>query len=131
MYNAMHRGGLAGIPRRVAETNYLNFEFEAVLGSIAEIQWQIAIGGVLLFISMIFFLWVVTASWLYGEKADQPVDDYLPPALSGPENSPAILDNMKLWIGLTIVLIIVAYTIPLADMIMDGLFWPGAPGIRI
>ncbi|MGM0589047.1 MAG: b(o/a)3-type cytochrome-c oxidase subunit 1 [Bacteroidota bacterium] len=131
MSNAMHRGGLAGIPRRVAETNYLGFEFEAVLGSIPEIQWQIAMGGVLLFISMVLFLWVVTASWLGGEVSEHPVDDYLPPALSGPEHSPAILDNMKLWIGLAILLIIVAYSIPLADMVMDGLFWPGAPGIRI
>jgi cytochrome c oxidase subunit 1 len=58
---------------------------------------------------------------------DKPVDDYLPPALSGPEHSPAILDNMKLWVGLAILLVIFAYTFPLAEMVMDGLFSPGAP----
>jgi cytochrome c oxidase subunit 1 len=34
---------------------------------------------------------------------------------------------MKLWIGIAIVLVILAYTLPLADMVMDGLFSPGAP----
>ena len=129
MSNAMHRGGLAGMPRRTAETNYLNFDFQAVFGSIAEIQWQIAIGGVILFISLIFFLISIFGTWFGGEYADRPVDDYLPPALSGPEHSPKILDNLKLWVTLAIVLVIVAYTIPLYRMVIDGLFHPGAPGI--
>jgi cytochrome c oxidase subunit 1 len=131
MSNAMHRGGIAGLPRRTAETNYLNVQFEAIFGSIAEIHWQIAIGGTLLFISLLMFLWVIMRSWIGGEVSEQPVDDYLPPALSGPEHSPKVLDNMKLWVGLAIALIILAYTIPLVDMVLDGLFWPGAPGIRV
>jgi cytochrome c oxidase subunit 1 len=90
-------------------------------------QWQVAIGGTILFISLIFFLVVVVASWRGGEKVDKPVDDTLPPPLSGPEHSPKILDNMKLWIGIAIVLVLLAYTLPLADMVMDGLFSPGAP----
>jgi len=66
-------------------------------------------------------------SWVGGERVAKPVDDYIPPPLSGPEHSPAILDNMKLWVGLAIILVIFAYTFPLAEMVMDGLFSPGAP----
>jgi cytochrome c oxidase subunit 1 len=126
MSNAMHRAGLAGIPRRTAEPEYRSFQFEAVFGSIGEMKWQIAIGGVILFISLLMFLWVIAVSWRGGERVDKPVDDYIPPALSGPEHSPAILDNMKLWMAIAIVLCILAYTVPLAGMVMDGIIWPGA-----
>jgi cytochrome c oxidase subunit 1 len=34
---------------------------------------------------------------------------------------------MKLWVGLAIILVLFAYTFPLAEMVMDGLFSPGAP----
>lgn len=127
MSNALHRAGLASIPRRTAEPEYAGFAFDPPFGTVMEMKWQVAIGGVILFISLLMFLVVIMASWRGGERVAKPVDDTIPPALSGPEHSPAILDNMKLWIGLAIVLIIFAYTFPLAEMVMDGLFAPGAP----
>jgi cytochrome c oxidase subunit 1 len=127
MSNALHRAGLAGIPRRVSEPEYRTVTYDPPFGTVSEMQWQVAIGGTILFISLIFFLVVVVASWRGGEKVDTPVDDTLPPPLSGPEHSPKILDNMKLWIGIAVVLVLLAYTLPLADMVMDGLFAPGAP----
>jgi cytochrome c oxidase subunit 1 len=126
MSNAMHREGLAGVPRRTAEPEYTGFAYEAPFGTMAEMKWQIAIGGVILFVSLVMFFVVIVASWRNGEKSGN-IDDYLPPALSGPEQSPKILDNMKLWMGIAILLCILAYTLPLAEMVMDGLFYPGAP----
>ncbi len=126
MSNAMHREGLAGVPRRTAEPEYTGFAYEAPFGTMAEMKWQIAIGGVILFVSLVMFFVVIVASWRNGEKSGT-IDDYLPPALSGPEQSPKILDNMKLWMGIAILLCILAYTLPLAEMVMDGLFYPGAP----
>jgi cytochrome c oxidase subunit 1 len=127
MSNALHRAGLAGIPRRVSEPEYRTVTYDPPFGTVSEMQWQVAIGGTILFVSLIFFLVVVVASWRGGEKVDTPVDDTLPPPLSGPEHSPKILDNMTLWVGIAIVLVLLAYTLPLADMVMDGLFSPGAP----
>jgi len=127
MSNALHRAGLAGIPRRTSEPEYAGFTYEAAFGTVAEMKWQIAIGGVILFVSLVMFLAVIVRSWIGGERVAKPVDDYIPPPLSGPEHSPAILDNMKLWVGLAIILVIFAYTFPLAEMVMDGLFTPGAP----
>jgi cytochrome c oxidase subunit 1 len=69
---------------------------------------------------------VIVASWRAGDGHAE-IDDTIPEPLSGPEHSPKILDNMKLWIGIAIVLVILAYTLPLADMVLDGLFSPGAP----
>jgi cytochrome c oxidase subunit 1 len=127
MSNALHRAGLAGIPRRVSEPEYRTVTYDPPFGTVSEMQWQVAIGGTILFISLIFLLVVVVASWRGGEKVVQPFDDTLPPPLSGPEHSPKILDNMKLWIGIAVVLVLLAYTLPLADLVMDGLFSPGAP----
>jgi len=127
MSNAMHRAGLAGIPRRTAEPEYAGFTFDAPFGTVAEMKLQIALGGTILFIALVMFLVVIIASWRGGERVEKPVDDNIPPPLSGPEHSPAILDNMKLWTGVAILLVILAYTMPLAELVMDGLFSPGAP----
>ncbi len=126
MSNAMHRAGLSGVPRRTAEIEYSGFDFEPIFGTMNEMNWQIAIGGTIMFISLVLFLWVVIGSWLGGEKSDYPVDDNIPAPLSGAEHSPQVLDNIKLWLVLAIALIIIAYTIPLSEMVMDGIFSPGA-----
>jgi cytochrome c oxidase subunit 1 len=126
MSNAMHRAGLMGEPRRTAEPQYSGFEYEPIFGSVAEMDWQIAIGGTILFISLILFLWVIIGTWMAGEKSTKPVDDHIPKPLSGPEHSPAILDNMKLWFTLALVIVILAYIFPLWEMVQDGIFSPGA-----
>jgi len=126
MSNALHRAGLAGIPRRTAEPEYRTVTYDPPFGTVEEMQWQIALGGVVLFVSLVFFLVVIVASWRGGAVSDT-IDDTIPAPLSGAEQSPKILDNMKLWVGIAIVLVLLAYTLPLADMVMDGLFSPGAP----
>jgi len=128
MSNAMHRAGLAGVPRRTAEPEFNTnaMTFEPIFGTMSEMKWQIAIGGTILLISLILFLWVITASWLAGEKSEKPVDDHIPEPLSGVEHTPAILDNMKLWLALALILVLLAYSFPLWEMVQDGIFEPGA-----
>ncbi|ELZ72693.1 b(o/a)3-type cytochrome-c oxidase subunit 1 [Haloferax volcanii] len=128
MSNAMHRAGLAGIPRRTAEPQYQNFEFLTPIGSIFELRVQIALGGTLLFLSVVLFLFNILLTSL-GEESDRPVDSYLPEPLSGPEGSPRILDNLTMWTGIAAVLVVLAYTLPLAGIIQNGggLFGGGLP----
>jgi cytochrome c oxidase subunit 1 len=90
-------------------------------------DWQVAVGATILTVALFMFFVVFIGSWGWGEKADKPVDDHIPEPLSGAEHSPKILDNMKLWTGVAIVLVILAYTFPLYEMVIDGLFSPGAP----
>ena len=128
MSNAMHRGGLAGIPRRTAEPEYQNVDFATVLGGVGEIKTQIALGGVLLFASLAMFLVVMTGTWMAERgRAKLSVNSYLPPALSGPENSPRVVDNLKLWTAIAVVLIVFAYALPLGSMLADGPLSPGSP----
>ncbi|WP_254766485.1 b(o/a)3-type cytochrome-c oxidase subunit 1 [Salinilacihabitans rarus] len=130
MSNAMHRAGLLGIPRRTAEPQYSGFEFEAGVGSVAELDAQIALGGTLLFVSAMLFLANVIATTFGGETA-HAVDNALPPALSGPDDSPAVLDNLRLWTAIAVVLVVFAYVFPLASIVdSGGLFGPGIDGIK-
>ncbi|AGB36172.1 heme/copper-type cytochrome/quinol oxidase, subunit 1 [Natronococcus occultus SP4] len=119
MSNAMHRAGLLGVPRRTAEPQYEGFEFEAAVGSMGELQAQIALGGVLLTLSLVLFFANVFGTALNGRSDDLPANEYAD-ALSGPEDAPLVLDNLKLWTGIAIVLVIFAYTFPLLSIIDRG-----------
>ena len=124
MANAMHVQGLLGIPRRTAEPQYAGFDFETVFGSVTELNLQIAIGGTLLFVSTVLFLGNVVLTM--GNPKVDGVGETLPPALSGPDDAPQVLDNLVLWTGIAIVLVILAYALPLASIVTDrGLFGLG------
>ncbi|MFP4625967.1 MAG: b(o/a)3-type cytochrome-c oxidase subunit 1 [Natronomonas sp.] len=128
MSNAMHRAGLLGIPRRTAEPQYTGFAFDAGVTSVGELNAQIAIGGTLLFTSLVLFIANLIVS-LLDDPIEGPIDDSLPPALSGPEHSPRVLDNLLLWTVIALVLVVLAYSLPLASIISDGgLFGPGSGG---
>ncbi|WP_136715495.1 b(o/a)3-type cytochrome-c oxidase subunit 1 [Halorientalis salina] len=122
MSAAMHRGGLAGIPRRTAEPEYSKFTFEAVVGTISSLRLQIAFGGVLLFVSLVIFLANIALTAANNEPATGLKTD-LPPALSGPEQSPQVLDELKLWAIIAIVLVILAYSLPLWSIINGAGFY--------
>ena len=121
MTNAMHRTGMLGVPRRTAEPWYEGFEFA---GNVGEHNFQIALGGTILVISLALFFAVLILTVVMGSK-DVTEDNSIPEPLSGPDHSPAVIDNLKLWAGIAIVLVIMAYTLPLASIVdRGGLFGP-------
>ena len=134
MSNAMHRGGLAGLPRRTAEPLYQDTGaalYTPIIGTVAEMQFQIAIGGTLLFISLVLFLIVVTTTWLSARGGRLSVDGHIPAPLSGPENGPLILDNLRVWTVIAILLVALTYFLPLWGMVADGILAPGGPAFPV
>ena len=129
MSNAMHRAGLLSVPRRTAEPEYPNtpgVEFVGGVGGVGEMRLQIAVGGTLLFVALLLFLGVMARTWL-GQKGGQlAVNGRIPPAMSDPEDSPRALDNLRLWTAIAVLLVILAYVLPLVGMAADGLFSPGS-----
>jgi cytochrome c oxidase subunit 1 len=124
MTNSMHRQGLIGVPRRTAEPQYSGFDYEVAVGSMSELNMQVVVGGTLLFISTILFLAVVVMTVL-GDKVDGLPENGYADTLSGPEDSPLVLDNLKLWTAIAVMLVILAYALPLAAIISrNGLFGP-------
>ncbi|WP_435185802.1 b(o/a)3-type cytochrome-c oxidase subunit 1 [Halobellus sp. EA9] len=128
MSNAMHRAGLAGVPRRTAEPQYQQFEFVAAFGSIGEIRLQIALGGIILATSAMLFLTVMIGTWLAEPgRGRLRVNSHLPEPISGARDGPKVLDNFKLWVAIAVILVVIAYGIPIGSMLTDGPLTPGVP----
>ncbi|WP_435348733.1 b(o/a)3-type cytochrome-c oxidase subunit 1 [Haloarchaeobius sp. HRN-SO-5] len=130
MSNAMHRGGLAGLPRRTAEPEWnvaQDVVFDTPFGTIPEIQIQIAVGATALFVGLVMFLIVMTGTWLVEQKGTIEVDGTIPAPLSGPSDSPRLLDDFRIWVALAVVLVAIAYGFPLYSLVADGAFAPGVP----
>ncbi|MGG2198243.1 MULTISPECIES: b(o/a)3-type cytochrome-c oxidase subunit 1 [Paenibacillus] len=110
MSGAMHTVGLLGSPRRTAYTTYGDHP-DAVL-------WMpyyaaMAIGGIILFIALALMIYNVVAL-LRAPKGytEYPIGEAAEPE----EATPRYLERWKVWIALTVVLILFAYTIPVMDM---------------
>jgi cytochrome c oxidase subunit I len=127
MSGAMHLIGLLGAPRRTAYTTYQNHPealawFEGVFTNYV----TIAIGGIILTVAaLLMFYNFVYMTWLAPKgETEFPISE---PAEDA-STTPTIFENWKLWIGIAIVLIIFAYTIPVYDMIVHAP--PGSPGFN-
>ncbi|MFC7042965.1 b(o/a)3-type cytochrome-c oxidase subunit 1 [Halonotius sp. GCM10025705] len=124
MSNAMHVMGLFGVPRRTAEPQYQGFDFVASFGSITELRMQLALGGTLLFLSTILFVSNIALST--GSPRMSGLGKPLSEPLSPAADSPKVLDNLTLWFGIAMVLVVLAYILPLASIITDsGIVDPG------
>ncbi|SEP76296.1 b(o/a)3-type cytochrome-c oxidase subunit 1 [Natrinema salaciae] len=122
MTNSMYRAGLVGVPRRTAEPQYQGFDYNVGVGSMGELNAQLALGGTLLFLSAMLFLALMLLT-VFNNDSEPIVDGTIPPALSGPEDSPRVLDNLALWFGIAFVLLVLAYALPLVAIVrQSGLF---------
>lgn len=115
MSGAMHAAGLLGAPRRSSYSTY---------GDSAQaldwIPYQVAqaIGGTILSIGIILVLIIFINLAFFAPKGEQEF-----PVGESDENGssiPVAFENWKLWIGITVVLILFAYTIPFVDMIQNA-----------
>ncbi|WP_407675757.1 b(o/a)3-type cytochrome-c oxidase subunit 1 [Peribacillus saganii] len=124
MSGAMHAAGLLGAPRRSSFSTY-----GESAQAIEWIPYQIAqaVGGTILFIGIILVLYIFINLAFYAPKGEQefPVGEVTDNA----ERTPMVFENWKLWIGITVVLILFAYTIPFIDMIQNAP--PGSKGYKL
>lgn len=115
MSGAMHAAGLLGAPRRSSFSEY---------GGAAQasewIPYQIAqaVGGTILFIAIILMLYIFVNLAFFAPKGEEefPIGEVSDKA----EKTPMVFENWKLWLGITALLILFAYTIPFIDMIQNA-----------
>jgi cytochrome c oxidase subunit 1 len=114
MSGAMHWVGLLGSPRRTSFTTYADNP-DALAWGIYHVA--MALGGVILFVGvlLIIFIFMELVNSRKLEPTTYPVDDNRPTVAT----TPLFLEKWHWWIGITIVLILVAYTIPVLEM-MNG-----------
>jgi cytochrome c oxidase subunit 1 len=113
---ALHWMGYYGVPRRahISELplgTYYSTQLFQVLNILA---------GIILFIAAIFFFYVLFAT-LLGKRQIQPAQTSEVPfteVVSGPKGNAiaTLTDQVGLWFGLALVLILVAYGLPLFEM---------------
>ncbi|MCT1576079.1 b(o/a)3-type cytochrome-c oxidase subunit 1 [Oceanobacillus kimchii] len=120
MSGAMHIQGLLGGPRRSSYSEYG--------GSEQAVEWGVyqmaqAVGGTILFIGILLMVYIfIHLAFIAPEGKEEfpiaEIEDYAP-------ITPKWMENWKLWIGITITLILFAYTIPVIDIIQNSP--PGSP----
>ncbi len=72
---------------------------------------------------MLFLVLILLTA--FNDDSEPIVDGTIPPALSGPEDSPRVLDDLRVWIAIALVLVAIAYAFPLANIVSrGGLFGP-------
>ncbi|MYL50861.1 cytochrome C [Halobacillus litoralis] len=120
MSTAQHVLGLMGAPRRTAYTGYAHDDALAWFDGILSNHVTMAVGGSILFLSASLLIFIVIQLWWIAPKADVHQVESFPIASSDASATPKFLENWKIWIGIAFVLIAVAYTIPLADLIQHA-----------
>ncbi|MGM9929407.1 MAG: b(o/a)3-type cytochrome-c oxidase subunit 1 [Bacillus sp. (in: firmicutes)] len=124
MSGAMHGAGLLGAPRRSSFSTYGDSE-----QALAWIPYQIAqaVGGTILFIGIIIVLIIFINLAFFAPKGEQefPVGE----SAQNEAAAPLVFENWRIWLGITVVLILFAYTIPFIDIIQNAP--PGSPGYKL
>jgi cytochrome c oxidase subunit I len=120
-----HATGLAGMPRRIYDATYA--------GHPAAQSWQAwtgisAMGGVVLFVSAMFFVSVMLGTMTARKLEVVPGIEYATTArpLTGQR---VVWDRIGLWVVLAVVMIVIAYAYPIAQLVQLERF--GSPPFRV
>ncbi len=121
---AMHWAGVLGSPRRSQDVTYGNNPVAA--SWLPQIN-AAAVGGAFMFTSIALFTLVVVGTLLWRRR--QEVSVPWAEAVSGPEAGPRLLDRWPLWIGLAVALALIAYGLPIFQMVTSPGY--GSPGFTL
>jgi cytochrome c oxidase subunit 1 len=105
-----HITGILGMPRRIFDASY---QGDPTAASWAWLTGLSAVGGLVLFVSAVFFVLVMLFTVL-GVKEEQPAIEFAEP-LEEPPARAALLDRFGLWTVIAALLILIAYAYPLLD----------------
>jgi len=119
-----HATGLAGMPRRIFDATYGNHPV-----TIAWRQWTglSALGGVILFVSALSFVFVIAATFWGPDRTETRPIVYAEALDPLPTKRP-IWDYFGMWTAIAVLLIVIAYGYPLVRLIAMERF--GSPGYQ-
>jgi cytochrome c oxidase subunit 1 len=121
-----HIAGLMGLPRRVFATDYAGAEPAKLWQGLTTVS---ALGGVVLFASAACFVAVVLGTLLAGPRtAVAPIEWAEPLGVPAGGYRKTIWDRLGLWFIVAVILVILAYAIPLWDILHLTRY--GSPGFK-
>lgn len=121
-----HIAGLLGLPRRVFTTDMGGADQAQAWDALTNIS---AIGGMVLFASAGFFLLVMLGTLLAGKRQAPTPLEWAEPLGTPPDGfRPGFWDRLGLWFGVAVVLVIIAYALPLWDLLHLTRY--GSPGFK-
>ncbi|MEB3778914.1 MAG: cbb3-type cytochrome c oxidase subunit I [Desulfurococcales archaeon] len=115
---AYYIAGLDGVPRRTYDLEYGGLAPDSWIGPLQ----TSAVGSIILFASGVLGVYAILGSLLLGKTRGydiaglNPGNPHDPPAAFNP-----ILENLRLWVIVAAILIIVAYILPFYEMFSRGL----------
>ena len=123
MSTAMHWAGILGSPRRTDEVSYFGVAAAHIW---APEMIAIAVGGSILFLSILMFAAVAIGTRFANERTDHVVEFAQPQDAALP--TPPVFDRIGAWAAVAVVLAVLAYVGPIIELINTHPF--GAPGMR-
>ncbi|MBI2210067.1 MAG: cbb3-type cytochrome c oxidase subunit I [Deltaproteobacteria bacterium] len=113
-----------GVPRRtmLGASPYLSPEWNPLL-------ILAALGGLLLWASLLLYFFVVVGTVFGSRKLAQPAEMPVAEALRDARETPAWLDSWRPWLVATIILILLSYGPPLIDLVRSADL--SSPGLRV
>lgn len=108
-----HVAGILGMPRRVYTASFSGSEVAAGWTTLTELS---AVGGVVLFVSSVLWIFVLVGSVLSGVRGERPAIEFAEPIVT-PSGPATLWDRFGLWTVVAIVLIVVAYAYPLGSLL--------------
>lgn len=122
---AQHIVGLMGVPRR---SYYSTYNDHPVVNDWTPYLKIAAIGGVVLYIGLLVYLVNVVYLMFFAPKVKSLTVYPIGVVNEKSQKPPMIFEKWSLWIAITFVLILLAYTVPIVQMIQHAP--PGSPPIR-
>lgn len=114
MSGSMHTVGLFGSPRRTAFTTYQDHP-DAIMWMPYHVA--MAVGGTILFIGVVMM--IINIVMLLSAPKGQ-TEFPIAEASEAAEKAPAIFERWGVWVGVLVVLILVAYSVPVMDIISNA-----------
>lgn len=121
----MHFAGLKGAPRRTAHSTYGDHELALSWLSYGQV---IGIGGVILFIAIVLLLYIWIKLLFFAPQSKKTIEYPIGVVREEAGDPPPILEKWSVWIGVSIALSIIAYAVPIYQIIFNN--DPGSLPIR-
>jgi cytochrome c oxidase subunit 1 len=115
MAGIMHIVGLLGAPRRTSYSTYGGNELAVTWISYNQV---IAAGGVILFLAIVLVLYIWFNLLFLAPKSEKTIEYPIGVVNEQAEHPPRILERWSFWIGVSIALSVIAYAIPIYQILM-------------